>query len=455
LLAAVTCFYLSAFLLQVPNLNGNWEWFRQYRPLPIAHGLSFVVAVCCAIGGLAWRGRRQSGRYGGWWIVGLGVLAIGLQAAVVSMNSEGWYWFVERVYKPGRTGYFADARRIDTVGEFLRTYVERMPRFTMRTSTHPPGSALFFWAVLRAAEKCPHLCERLRPPKDVPAWLNVAHVPPRILAQCALGAIALLVASASALGPLYLLGRMLYSHRTALTACVFYTVTPVFAIRVPYMDHVYPVITVLSFCAFLRAVERKDCRWAAASGGALSVGVFMSFGLLAMGVFCAAFLLARRPDFNRRGLLRLMGAFVCAFVVPFVLLRVFAGFDVVDSFRQAMENHRRIAGERTYALWVAYNPYEFFSWLGIPVTWLFLRAAFGKRRVDALWTASVVTLIFLNVSGKSLGEVERLWLFMAPYVVLVAAAELARERDASGFWTVFALQCASVCAFNSAISGEA
>jgi len=453
-LAVVTIAYLVAFLHCLPNLNGNWEWFHPYRPGPITHGMSFVFVACAAIGCVAWWGARRRGR----GVVALGavsVLAVVLQVAVVSMNEEGWYLLVDRAYKPGRTGYYQDARGIRDVRGFLGTYAERMPQFTMRSSTHPPGSVLFFWAVLRVTEGW-------RFPAGTAAlyargwpWLDISRVSRHVFTECSYTAFAVMLASTATLVSLYWLGRMRGDRRVALRACVLYSVMPVFAIRVPYIDHFYPAVTVLGFCAFCAALRRNRLRWAALAGVLLAVGVFMSFGLLAMIVFCATFALCERGGLRVRDLARLGGAFVCGLVIPFVLLRFCCGFDIVEVFQRAMENHRGIVWDRTYSLWLAYNPYEFFAWLGIPVAALFLRAAFGKRRHDALWIACAVTLVLLNFSGKSLGEVERLWLFMAPYVVLLAASELtARGREAL-FWIVFVLQCLSIAAFNSVISGAA
>jgi len=462
-LAVATLLYLAAILVHVPYLNGNPEWLRPYRPWSewlrpgaewcVARAIALTVTILVAIGYVAWRGGRHPRAAGG-FLACLMALAILLQVAVVMMNIEGWYLLVQRVHNPTATGYFLDACKVQGVGEFLRTYTDHMSQFTMRPSTHPPGSTLFFWAALRLTQSWPFSYERYGQYVRLFPRLDIAWISPRLFARCFYDTLALLAACAATLPVVYVLGRMLHDHRTALRAAVLYAVTPVFSVRVPFLDHFYPAITVLGFCAFYHALRRNDCRWAAGSGAVLALGVFMSFGLLAMVVFCTAFAICEGRTLGARRLARLEGAFFCGLVIPFVLLRGLCGFDIVEAFQRAMANHAKIIGHRTYWLWAAYGPYEFFSWLGVPVAALFFRRLFRARHPDALLTACVATLLFVDFSGKSLGEVERIWLFLAPYVVLLASAELSTEDRGKGFWGVFALQSLSVIVFGAAFEGS-
>jgi len=92
--------------------------------------------------------------------------------------------------------------------------------------------------------------------------------------------------------------------------------------------------------------------------------------------------------------------------------------------------------------------------MGVPAAclllWRAVRQAVSKietRRCDILLWALLVTLLVLDVSGKSLGETARLWMFFMPLGVLVAAAEITEEPYsgrilmALSLVTVFQLVC--------------
>ena len=55
------------------------------------------------------------------------------------------------VFRDSEYDYLRDTFRVgdDPLG-FLRTYVEQAPQMALHTSTHPPGSVLFLWAVERS-----------------------------------------------------------------------------------------------------------------------------------------------------------------------------------------------------------------------------------------------------------------------------------------------------------------
>jgi hypothetical protein len=73
---------------------------------------------------------------------------------------------------------------------------------------------------------------------------------------------------------------------------------------------------------------------------------------------------------------------------------------------------------------------------GVP---LFVAAIAGTHgRSSALAWAWWATIVALDLSGKNLGEVARLWIFLTPFAVPPAAA--AFERLGSLRWPVFVLQ---------------
>ena len=83
-----------------------------------------------------------------------------------------------------------------------------------------------------------------------------------------------------------------------------------------------------------------------------------------------------------------------------------------------------IASIRPYWFWLFGSPVAFLLVLGLPITWLALRAlAAGSDEAVAIFAV----LAFAAVMGFTKAETERIWLFFAPFVCLAAAPALARR----------------------------
>jgi hypothetical protein len=84
-----------------------------------------------------------------------------------------------------------------------------------------------------------------------------------------------------------------------------------------------------------------------------------------------------------------------------------------------------IAQGRPYWFWVAGSPTAFLITVGLPITWLAVRAlALGRSVAVAIFAV----LLVATVLGFTKAETERIWLFFAPFLCLAAAAVLPGER---------------------------
>ena len=105
------------------------------------------------------------------------------------------------------------------------------------------------------------------------------------------------------------------------------------------------------------------------------------------------------------------------------------------AWRTAMGIHLGL--DRSYVTWLFYHPYDFLVFLGIP-----LAVFWGARTIDVLRSlrqrqapTDLLTLTFLCgfilliVSGTSRGEVARVWSFLLPLPLLIAARH---KPDRSG-----------------------
>jgi hypothetical protein len=157
--------------------------------------------------------------------------------------------------------------------------------------------------------------------------------------------------------------------------------------------------------------------------GALAVGSFFAWSLLAVGAWAAIVTWRRdgwRPAFV---LAALCGA---GLVVFYALLHAATGFDPIGTVRSTEDVYRAgIASTRPYWFWLFGSPVAFLVVLGLPITWLALRAL---ARGDGLAVAIFAVIAVAAVGGFTKAETERIWLFLAPFVCLAAATERAPLR---------------------------
>jgi hypothetical protein len=262
-----------------------------------------------------------------------------------------------------------------------------------------------------------------------------------------LALLALLLPAFSALAawPLYLLARRLgLSPNAGLLAAAFWLVVPARSLFTPSLDQALPF-----FLLMAAVLAAGPGRWRAfAAGLFLFLCLFVSYGYLAPAALVG--LLAVAPVEGRaaqdRAVLRavLLGA---GFLLPWIALAVFAGYDPWTAFREAMTQHRAIAvTPRSYSTWLVWNPYDLVLLLGVPIVGLAAAAlrprGERKDRTAALrvlawgWWALLALLL---VSGTVRGEVGRIWLMLMPFACLLAAAAAAERWSARSAWAGFFL----------------
>jgi hypothetical protein len=244
--------------------------------------------------------------------------------------------------------------------------------------------------------------------------------------------------SALALLPIYALARQQGGVRAGLRAAGIFALVPAFTLFAPQMDQLFPLLAGLILWAFITGWEKQHPGWLFISGLLLSLATFLSLGLAALGLWLSLYAVIRwLTDSPGRTWQRLVatGLAVGAGIASLWLICWLTfGLDPLAVVRTGMAQHFEIVtGRRDYGLWLGYNFYDFASFLGLPLAFLFssrvltgFRHAAGRRwhKVDAVAVATALTLLILDLSGTSRGEVARLWLFLMPPAVLAAVTPL-------------------------------
>jgi hypothetical protein len=244
-----------------------------------------------------------------------------------------------------------------------------------------------------------------------------------------MGAVALL-ASALTVVPLYALARGSgAAPALAWMAAALWPVVPSAVLFQPATDVLYPVLAT----AALALAARGRAGAAAAAGVVLAVGMQLSLVFLAVGlvVGIAQLALPGRAGWRGRAALVLMTGVGFSAATLYFWSATRANPLAIWFWNQ--RNHARFYEQfvRSYWPWQVCNLLDVVGGLGIvAVLWAIVGTVGGR----GLWMglASAGVMLILQVSGRSLSEVARLWLPLFPPLIVAAASGIERLGGGGG-----------------------
>ncbi|HEX8200245.1 MAG TPA: hypothetical protein VF590_07135 [Isosphaeraceae bacterium] len=425
------------------GVAGQWEWIRLRAELrPSAGDIAPALVATVAYAALAALGGRRLARRGvgprreAAWVAGLVGASIAVQAAVLSGAPWGFglaKW--ASLALPESSGYFHVAR--DQVAEPRRFWAE-YPRWirhqdALHIGTHPPGLFLAWRAALGLTATRPGLARWVdahAPGSVQPAFRAFVGPLPRAerAAVVLVGALTL-VACAATVAPQYALARIGGTAARAWAAAVLWPLVPAALVFQPTADTAFPL---LSTAALALSAWGGRRRWGPDLAAGVVLGLGMQFSLVFLPVgLIAALVVLTDPEagWRRRGLrIVVTGAGFLAWTLAIWAVSGANPF-VIWWWNQA--NHARFYLEylRTYAAWVLINPLELAVALGLPAA-CWAAAGLGTRRAPRVAWATLAVLVLLDLSGRNLGEVGRLWLPLMPPLLIAAGSAL--ERSGGG-----------------------
>jgi hypothetical protein len=320
----------------------------------------------------------------------------------------------------------------------------------------PPGTLLVYWMADRAAQALMPWIWDPPMPADSPYVANLYHWR---LANFATLFFPLF--SYAVLWPLGWLGRRFLGPADGLWPAFLYVLVPATALVPLHLDAVLYPFLACSLWALAAAVgeacERAAVLLGVAAGAVAWLCLFVSFSLLPALPLALAFAAAARAREGRQPWypLRALGAGVAAFLVLGWTVWMLGGYDPFERYRQAMTNHMHWKGwQESFRVPAAItDAAEFLYWLGMPIVLLFAHQTVAalkrmKRPQSPSWSARLAlglcfVLAATALLGRTLSEVNRLWLFFVPAMVIVAAQALRRiagPRTEPALTAVVALQ---------------
>ena len=501
----MTLLFLAALALNLsPYLRGpdEWRWAYALPGKPARLWVSaltlslYLVLVCIWVrqvtrreqpspreGGVSWRHR--------WGFPICLVLAAPLiQASLLALDySDVLMPVFYRTVSASASGVFSVGSAIEDAGDFLHHYPTLMPTFPVHPQRYPPGLPLLFYLARRLLEKTPPLADalgfhlRLYQCHD----LTLMRLPNATIGAAAIQMVLPLVSGLTLL-PLYGLAQRAYGKRTAVWAAALYPVVPSFALWSGRWEQFYPLLACTAWYFFHVSLTRprrstlsQSAIYSLAAGFTLSIASLLNFGnlalLLPMGLF-ALFWLVTQPSAirNPQSAICNLLAFLIGLASPWIVYQLAFGTGFLAIWRVSMSYHLGL--NRSYWTWLGYHLYDFFIFLGLPLALLFLAALvkairdltrnFATRHsqsaicnpqsairnpqfpIDMLTLGFALGLLILDLSGTSRGEVARVWLFLTPFAVIVAAHGLARlHLGQRGFVLVALLLALQLFTFNA------
>ena len=240
-----------------------------------------------------------------------------------------------------------------------------------------------------------------------------------------------LLACAGTVVPLYLLARVAMPAPAAWAAAALWPLTPAANLFQPVADTAYPFLSTMALALAAWAARSQRGRDRPAAAGialAATSGMVMAFGML----FTLAFLpvgliVALIVATDRAVSLSARAALIAATGAGFLAL-VLAGWSLSGAnpfvvWSWNLHHHARFYDEypRTYWLWLWANGLELAIAIGLPTFVWFVVGLFGPAELPRVVWATLFVLIVVDLTGRNMGEVARLWmLFMPPFLIAAA-----------------------------------
>jgi hypothetical protein len=299
--------------------------------------------------------------------------------------------------------YLQTARQVDDVGALLREFVSRIPKgsegqWPVHVAGHPPGALLTFVLLVRLG-----------------------------LGTGGAAGMVVMILAASVPVAVMLTLRILGAERHARLAAPFLVAGPAAIWMAVSGDALFAAVAAWATCLLAAAATARrrtaGAALALASGLLYGWSVFLSYGLLLLGILAVGVLVAARAwrplPWAVGGALVVVAAFAAG------------GFAWWEAYPVLVERYYAgIASERPYSYWVWAN----LAVLGFsagPVAGAAVALAISRLRairdggalgaLVVLAVAGIAMVLAADLSGMSKAEVERIWLPFVPWVLLGTA----------------------------------
>ena len=380
LVAAAMLLTYTDIDLELPPLHATWDpGFGRDGAIATAIGLALWLVVPPVAARLAWRPML---------LVSYAALWLWTMALACTVGRYGLASVFER-----RQEYVYDAQTIGSIHTMLETFISRIPadatdNWYVHVAGHPPGALLYFVGIDRLGITDPF-------------WIGVVCVT---------------ISSTAVVAALVTL-RTLGSEKLARSAMPWIVLAPSAVWMGVNGDAVFTAVAAWGLALLAIAAVHRRVLPAIGSGLLLGCCVYLSYGLVLLGILALAVLIIARAW--RPLPWALGGAAVVA------ALFTAGGFSWWKAYPVLRERYYAgIASERPFSYWAWADIAAWTFTVGLVVWAAFPYAAraFRQRNVLAqLAAAALLTIVVATASGMSKAEVERIFLPFTLWIVALPA----------------------------------
>lgn len=419
--AAVLVAAIFAFDL-TPWVRGGFGWRWEYVPV----GAGIIAFAALVAGYIMLAGWLMARRAGARVMLAVAFVAAALiPVAAVSLRGETLHVLFGRVFSEVASYHMVGAAQVDWAGGEWRDWPEVMGRVGSHVGTSPPGLLLGYGLTTDLIGRSGAALPLSRP--LIEAVCADYRVYDLTLAEVASGWLGVLypVWAALAVFPLYGLARRVGQPRPEAAALLWPLVPGLSGFAVSNST-VFPLLA-LTCLWFLVG----GGRWRIVAAGVMfGLATFVNLALLPLAGLAGFYVLLRwwmsspRPSFLQPVMTGVW--FALGTLVPWAVWFALTGDTPLDIIAQSFSYHLEL--ERPYAFWVWFHVWDWAVWGGLALTaaaiwWMVVRwrdpATPNESRVLA--AALVLTVLALTLSGTTRGESGRIWLFLAPFVLVILA----------------------------------
>jgi len=378
--------YLSwpYYIFWEPRLDLGWA----LAALPVA-GLAAALVVALA-GATLPRAGRVWASAGCLFVLALAVSALGGGPAA---------WRAPLAY----VGEYPGAvDRVGAIPAFLRDFVAMQPSLPDFPAQHPPGAMVFYELVDRV-------------------WPGLTGAALATTAAACLGVLVMAGLARDELGE--------EGERWAVACWVLAPMVVLYAATTA--DAMWAPVLAGAALAAHRGLERHSPAWTVAGALLLWVASMMTFAAVLVLPFLLVRALARFGE-ERAWVVRWAVATTAVVLGLAGLCRAATGYEPVSA---VLAVHRfwvvAPGSQRVWWIWLFGNLIGFGGMLGSPLLAAFVvraREALRERAWGSFEMATLASLVAGAFWGHTKGEVERMWQFLIPFAVVVAARQLQRWR---------------------------
>jgi len=359
-----------------PPLVGSFDVRLSARVLPALGVAAAAVAWGPTLASsLRWRGLLVAS-----WAVAAGW-------AVALAATDGW----DAIAAPLRSPYeqLGAVALVDAPGRFLATFTDALPSYATHVQGHPQGGVLLLWLLDHAGL----------------GGATVAAV--LVIGAGAITAPAALVAL-----------RALAGEGRARAAAPFLVFTPAAVWMATSMDALYAGVSAAGIALFALACahapgDRRAALLALGAGLVLGAALQLSYGVATLGAVVLAIAVGRR----RPAAVGWAAAGVALVFAIFLAAR----FNWLDGLQATREQYLAgVSRRRPYAEFLVISLAAFALALGPAAV-----AGLARLRDHGAWLlagGALVAVAAADLSGMSKGETERIWLPLAPWLLVATAA---------------------------------